>query len=84
LMLIFCLLDRRLHKMSHGWQGTGKRIALALAEAINDPSKDVSFPRYHSPAERTAQCSACNRRSRPSWRPRSSQNGQVRAATSCV
>ena len=55
LMLIFCLLDRRLHKISHGWQGTGKRIALALAEAINDPLKDVSFPRYYSPAEGTAQ-----------------------------
>ena len=33
----FCLLDRRLHRMSHGWRDNEERILTAIKNALNNP-----------------------------------------------
>ncbi len=55
LMLLFTTLDRRLHRMSHGWQETRKIFMFRLTDVINNPQDDVTFVRYYSEAERKAQ-----------------------------
>ena len=55
LMLTFCLLDRRLHTMSHGWRDTGHGVLTALAKASNSPSEPVEFSRYIDKAEEKAE-----------------------------
>lgn len=55
LMLVFTILDRRLHMFSHGWRRTRWELTSRLSDVINDPSLDVSFLRYYSEAETTAE-----------------------------
>jgi hypothetical protein len=55
LMCIFCLWDRRLHKISHGWQSSNKTYCEMSAEVINKPTKDISFPRYSTDNEKNAE-----------------------------
>jgi hypothetical protein len=54
-MVVFTLLDRRLHKYSHGWRRTRRELTLRLAEAANGPARDVTFHIYYSEAEKTAE-----------------------------
>jgi hypothetical protein len=55
LMLVFCILDRRLHMFSHGWRRTRSALIRRVADAANNPSQDVSFLRYDAPAEWLAE-----------------------------
>ncbi len=55
LMLAFCLLDRRLHRMSHGWRSTAGRILAAAGDALNNPDQPVTFEVYRSAAEAKAE-----------------------------
>ena len=55
LMCIFCLWDRRLHKISHGWQSSNKTYCEMSAALINSPTKEISFPRYRKDSEKKAE-----------------------------
>ncbi len=55
LMLTFCLLDRRLHSMSHGWRSTGHGVLTVLGKATNSPNEPVEFSRYIGEAEKNAE-----------------------------
>lgn len=55
LMGTFCLLDRRLHRMSHGWRDTGHGVLTALGQATNRPADIVEFSRYIGEAEDKAE-----------------------------
>jgi hypothetical protein len=55
MMLVFCVMDRRLHKISHGWGRTWWTLAKQLGETINSPEKDVAVPRYCVEAEKNAE-----------------------------
>jgi len=55
LMVIFCLLDQRFHKMSHGWQETKKILIHKISKTINEPTKNITFPRYSVKGERTVE-----------------------------
>ncbi|MCG8454725.1 MAG: hypothetical protein MI919_00480 [Holophagales bacterium] len=46
LMAIFFVSDRALHRYSHGWQSTRRILTGKIAEVLNDPSAEISFPRY--------------------------------------
>jgi hypothetical protein len=54
-MSIFCLWDRRLHKISHGWQGSSATFCREIGEVINKPDQDIAFPRYRADAEKRAE-----------------------------
>jgi hypothetical protein len=54
-MGIFCLWDRRLHKISHGWQSTASTFCRGIGEVINKPGQDTTFPRYRTDAEKRAE-----------------------------
>jgi len=54
-MLIFCLWDRRLHKISHGWQSSSFTFCRKIGEAMNNPDQDISFPRYRADAEKRVE-----------------------------
>jgi len=55
LMCIFCLWDRRLHRISHGWQSARSTFCASISEVINTPKKDITFPRYRADGERKAE-----------------------------
>lgn len=55
LMTILCLWDRRWHKTKHGWDETRKTAYAMMAQLINSPTDDVTFPRYDSDGENDAQ-----------------------------
>lgn len=55
IMVVFCLLDLRLHKYVHGWRKTEKLFIGRLNELINDPSKNVTFLTYAEDGERDAE-----------------------------
>jgi hypothetical protein len=55
LMCIFCFWDRRLHKVSHGWQSTNKTYCEKSVDVINNPTKDITFPRYRTDSEKNAE-----------------------------
>jgi len=55
LMLVFCMLDRRLHRSSHGWRRTRFALMGRLADAVNAPRQEVSFLRYDAAAEMGAE-----------------------------
>ena len=54
-MLIFCFWDRRLHKISHGWQSTSRAFCSIIASVINCPDQDISFLHYQSDGEKSAE-----------------------------
>lgn len=55
IMLVFCFLDRRWHKIGHGWRKTRNITVSALTEVLNDPTKTVTVPRYAKDGERNAE-----------------------------
>lgn len=54
-MTVFCLLDRRLHKIAHGWRRTRNITVRALTEVLNDTTKTVTVPKYAVDGERGAE-----------------------------
>lgn len=46
LMLIFCLIDRRLHRLSHGWRSTGKLRVKSISQTTNKPDTNLNYPSY--------------------------------------
>jgi len=55
LMAILCALDRKLHKMGHGWDGTWVMLSHKLKDIINLPAHDITFPLYYKEAEKLAK-----------------------------
>ena len=55
LMAILCAIDRKLHKMGHGWDGTWVMISHKLKDIINSPAQDITFPLYYHEAEKLAK-----------------------------
>ena len=55
LTFVFCVLDRRLHRMNHGWRETRTVFMKRLADVINDPEADVTFFRYYAEAQDNAE-----------------------------
>jgi hypothetical protein len=51
-MAMFLVLDRRFWLYSGGWQKTRKNMIHCIGDIINDPKKDVSFPRYDPSGEK--------------------------------
>lgn len=51
-MGMFFVLDRRFRTYSHGWQKTRKNMIFRIRDIINDPGKDVKFPRYDVSGEK--------------------------------
>ena len=46
IMGMFFLLENRFRQYSRGWQKTKKNMVKCLEDIINNPEKDVSFPKY--------------------------------------
>jgi len=55
LMVIFCLWDRRWHKIKHGWDYSSRIFYKKMEEVVNEPSKDVTFKVYYIEGERFAE-----------------------------
>ena len=55
LMLAFCLLDRDLHRFSHGWRTTGWAFRTRITRIIRRPSRPVSCRAYLYSAEGHAE-----------------------------
>ena len=55
IMLVFSLLDRRLHRFQHGWRKTRRRFVEALRDIINKPNDDVAVQRYYEEGEKEAE-----------------------------
>ena len=55
IMLVFCLIDRKYHKFIHGWRKSRKIFNDKINEIINNPTIEVSFPRYAKEAENEAE-----------------------------
>jgi hypothetical protein len=55
LSIVFCVWDRRWHRVKHGWDSTGKACYNCIVQLTNDPNQDVSFPAYDSKAEQGAE-----------------------------
>ena len=54
-MLIFCIWDRRWHKIKHGWQATAKDAYCNICELVNNKEQDIFMPLYKSSSERNAE-----------------------------
>ena len=52
---IFCLLDRNLHRLSHGWRETCMKYTENIESALTDPTKAITVRRYVSEAESDAE-----------------------------
>jgi hypothetical protein len=50
-MFVFCLLDNRLHKFSHGWQTSRKIFTENIIKLLNDKSASIEFPYYNAKGE---------------------------------
>lgn len=55
IMIVFCMLDLRLHKFIHGWGRTKTEFMERVSDIINDPEADVTYQRYWPDGERTAE-----------------------------
>jgi hypothetical protein len=55
LMLIFCIWDRRWHRIKHGWQGTAKEAYCNICELSNNPEQEIVIPLYKADSERKAE-----------------------------
>jgi len=55
LMLIFCVWDRRWHRIKHGWQGTARDTYIKICEMTNNPEKDMTVILYKSKSEEKAE-----------------------------
>jgi hypothetical protein len=54
-MCLFSSLDRRFHKFIHGFRATERHLIDSMATLINQPSSDLTFRRYISEAQNTAE-----------------------------
>lgn len=54
-MIIFCLLDGKLHRVSHGWKYPIRIFSEKMSEVINYPTKDITFPTYSAEGEKGAK-----------------------------
>jgi hypothetical protein len=54
-MIIVSVLDRRFHRYVHGWRQTEKHLIEKMVTLLNNPESDLSFRRYISEAELTAE-----------------------------
>ncbi|RLI46374.1 hypothetical protein DRO61_09310 [Candidatus Bathyarchaeota archaeon] len=54
-MIFFCLLDRRLHQISHGWKTTKFMFMEKINQVINDPTMDIAYVRYDKKGEDAAK-----------------------------
>jgi hypothetical protein len=54
-MCIFCLWDRRLHELSHGWRSSSSTFRVKTSEVINNPDQDITFPHYRADDEKKAE-----------------------------
>ncbi len=52
IMVIFLILELKLHMYSEGWQQTRINITEKLQIVINHPAKDLSFEQYDNNAEK--------------------------------
>jgi len=55
IMCIFSSLDRRFHRFIHGWRASEKHLIESMATLLNKPQADLTFRRYISEAENTAE-----------------------------
>lgn len=55
LMIIFCVWDRRWHRIKHGWQGTAKDTYIKICEMISDPKRDMTVILYKSKSEENTE-----------------------------
>jgi hypothetical protein len=55
LMMIFAIWDRRWHKISHGWNATGKAGFRKLADLVNNPDLNITFLTYEAEGEGRAE-----------------------------
>lgn len=55
LMTAFCFMDRRYHQYIHGWRKTQKIIENKISVLINNPKRDIEFPRYYIEGEEEAE-----------------------------
>jgi len=55
LMIVFTVLDHRLHKISHGWRRTRVSLTHHLADVINHGEQDVSFLTYCREGQRNTE-----------------------------
>ncbi len=55
LMVVFCKLDRRYHKINHGWRATRKSYIKQVTKLINSPAQTFSYQTYVAEGERTAE-----------------------------
>jgi hypothetical protein len=54
-MFVFSSLDRRFHRFIHGWRAPEKHLVEKVTALLNDPNADLTFRRYISEAEYTAE-----------------------------
>lgn len=55
IMSVFFLLDRKLHKLSHGWSHLRKVFTKKISELINKPTEDISFYRWYPESHKYAK-----------------------------
>jgi len=55
LMLAFTLIDRKLHKLTHGWRESWWKLGDSLAEVVNGSGDAVKAPKYCVEAEKNAE-----------------------------
>jgi len=55
LSLIFCVWDRRWHKIKHGWDNTAKICYRRIVDLTNNPDQDITFSRYNVKIAKSAE-----------------------------
>ena len=50
-MVVLCALDRRLHRVSHGWRGTSTDLVSLIGHALNHPDEGLLDSKYNYKAE---------------------------------
>jgi len=54
-MAIFCVWDRRWHRIKHGWQSTANEAYRKVNELNNFPEKEITIPLYKTSGEEKAE-----------------------------
>ena len=54
-MLVFCLLDRRLHTYNHGWRNTREKFLTKINTMINYPERNLTYKQYYEYKEKKAE-----------------------------
>jgi len=55
LMIMFCFLDQRYHRSTHGFESSIIIFNQVIAYLLESPQADVEFLQYHTPGEKTTQ-----------------------------